>query len=115
MSELKFKVGQVVVNSSGTYAKILQIKNGIHICSSLTDQLTEAENAKSDAVGNFRFNAYSAQVCGIKLAKGGSPKKELTDEEKAKAEKKAQADKDAKAKAEADAQAKAEAEKKAGN
>jgi len=65
-----YKVGAVVVNSSGTFAKVLQVKHGVHICTDWVENIEALE--KLGDVGNVRFNESARVACGIKLASQGS-------------------------------------------
>lgn len=100
MANTKFKVGSVVVNSSGTFAKVLKIKNNVYIA---TRWSRDIASLKDDTVGNVRFNESAVKICGIKLAsKGGK----ADNDEKPTADAKAEAEAKAKAKAEAGKQSK---------
>lgn len=110
MSEEKtpvvYEVGAIVVNSSGTFAKVLQVKFGVHICTDWFDEMSAAQKAKD--IGLVRFNESARVICGIKLAsEGGDAGKDSTDDV-------AKTEADAKAKEEVEAEIKAQEELNSG-
>jgi len=103
-----YKVGAVVVNSSGTFAKVLQVKHGVHICTDWVENIEALE--KLGDVGNVRFNESARVACGIKLAsKGGNAGNDKGTDEAAKAKA------DAEAKAKVDEEIKAQEELNSGD
>jgi pyruvate/2-oxoglutarate dehydrogenase complex dihydrolipoamide acyltransferase (E2) component len=64
-----YKPGSIVTHSGGTYAKVLQVKYGVHICTDWFDTMAAAK--KADEVGLVRFNESARSQLGIKLASQG--------------------------------------------
>lgn len=70
-SKNEIVVGSLVVNSSGTFAKVLQIKHGVYVATRWAEDVASLEK---DIVGQVRFNESAIKICGIKLAsKGAKP------------------------------------------
>jgi len=92
-----FKKGDVVVNGSGTYAKIVKTIGEINVCTGWANSINDLEKMGDLKIApSVRFNAYSAKVNKIVPVK--KEKVEVgkdADAEKPKAEKKAPAKKKA--------------------
>lgn len=61
-----FKKGDLVVNSSGTYAKVVAVNSSVVFCS---PWYTNVKDAIESSKGGVQFNERAMNVCGIVLAK----------------------------------------------
>jgi len=83
-----FKKGDVVVNGSGTYAKIVKTVGDVNVCIGWTNTVDELKKKeKENVTPSVRFNPYSAQVNKIVPLK--KEKVEVGAEKKTPAKKKA--------------------------
>lgn len=62
----KFKKGEIVINSSGTFAKIHKVVNGVAFCTPWYNDFRDAKNSEK---GGVQFNDYSMKACGIRSMK----------------------------------------------
>jgi len=79
-----FKKGDVVVNGSGTYAKIVKTIGEINVCIGWANSINDLEKMGDLKIApSVRFNAYSAKVNKIvPVNKKASDKDETTDQTK---------------------------------
>ena len=92
-----FKKGDLVVNSSGTYAKVISVNASVVFCS---PWFTNVKDAIDSQKGGVQFNERAMNVCGITLAKSRTKPAQVSEPKTAKelkAEKKAQDAQDAEA------------------
>ena len=89
------KKGDIVVNGSGTYAKIVKTVGDVNVCIGWTNTVDELKKKeKENVTPSVRFNPYSAQVNKIvPLKKEKVEVGKDADAEKPKAEKKTPAKK----------------------
>ena len=98
MSEIIYKVGDIIVNEVRQFAKIISLKNGVYGLSNWGTQ----GNAEKASVAFVRINTYGLSTANLKVVKSNST---------VSAKKPTSKPASAKAKAEAKAKAKAKAKK----